>query len=141
MNKDQWVWMPHAAHFICGNDCRFHLATYVGDYIVSTVGEYLPDSEVREIIASVKKIKLEGRGDIRLADFMKKCGYQDLGVDRKYETMVFKGRKQDKHKCCPYRIEDYTEIDCNGYNKAEDAYKGHLELCEKWGLNPPKEPA
>jgi hypothetical protein len=26
MTKDQWVWMPHAAHLCVGNECRFHLA-------------------------------------------------------------------------------------------------------------------
>src|SRR5919106_127620 len=44
-------WFGHAAHFICGRWCRFHLATQVGDYLVSTVGEYWPEHDVREIHA------------------------------------------------------------------------------------------
>ncbi|MCH7681711.1 hypothetical protein IID10_20485 [candidate division KSB1 bacterium] len=37
-NKKDWIWMPHVAHFICGKDCKFHLATYFNGYIVSTIG-------------------------------------------------------------------------------------------------------
>jgi hypothetical protein len=29
MKADRWVWMPHAGHLIVGNQCRFHLATFV----------------------------------------------------------------------------------------------------------------
>lgn len=41
----EWVWHGHAAHFIGGARCRFHLATTVagGRFIVSTVGDYYPD--------------------------------------------------------------------------------------------------
>lgn len=37
-----WKWYGSASHLIVGNDCRFHLATKVGPWLVSTVGEYLP---------------------------------------------------------------------------------------------------
>lgn len=123
--------MPHPAHFICSNYCRFKLATYVGKYIVSTVGEYVPDETAREIIAESRKIKLEGKGDYRLADYMKKIGYEDIGCDRKYETIVFKARKS-KNKCCPWEIVVEEDMDFDGYNTPEDAYKGHLKLCKKW---------
>ena len=46
----EWLWMPHTAHFICGKECQFHLATYVNGVIVSTVGELWFDSQVREIL-------------------------------------------------------------------------------------------
>jgi len=68
--RDEWVWMPHAAHLMVGNDCRFHLATYVGGYIVSTVGEYLPGEAACEIRAKAHGIQLEGRGDARRVDFL-----------------------------------------------------------------------
>ena len=51
VTKDKWVWMGHAGHFICGHDCRFHMATRVGKYLVSTVGELWPSRAVREIHA------------------------------------------------------------------------------------------
>jgi hypothetical protein len=36
-----WKWFGSAAHFICGRWCRFHLATQVGRYLISTVGEFV----------------------------------------------------------------------------------------------------
>jgi hypothetical protein len=53
MTRDKWVWMGHSGHFILGSSCRFHLNTYVGRYIVSTVGELWNDTAVRRIHASV----------------------------------------------------------------------------------------
>lgn len=131
MDKSRWVWMPHAGHFICSRDCRFILNTYVGKYIVSTVGEYLPDYPVREILAESRGITLVGKGDARLADYMKKIGYETVGIDRKYETMVFPAKKSDD-KCCPFRMKDSVNIDFAAYNEPEEAYKGHYKMCLKW---------
>ncbi len=130
MNKVNWVWMPHAGHFVCGNECRFRLNTYVGGYIVSTVGEYLPDSAVREILGDLRKLNLEGRGDDRQADFLRKNGFEKIGCDRTYETMVFKARRS-KNKCCPWEVSG-SELDYAPYNDADSAYEGHLKLCQKW---------
>lgn len=133
MRKEEWVWMPHAGHLIVGRDCRFHLNTCVGKYIVSTVGEYLPDEPVRQIFADVRNITLEGKGDERLNDYMKKIGFMEVGLNRLYETMVFPAKdKLDKNLCCPCRVSDWAELDMQGYNDATEAYKGHLEMCEKW---------
>lgn len=138
MKKDKWVWMPHPGHFICCNDCRFHLNTYVGGYIVSTVGEYEPDMAIRERYAQSRGIVLEGMGDARRDDAMKKLGYEKLGIDRIYETMVFpavRGPKVDG--CCPWRMSDCSSIDFAGYNTAEDARIGHMKLCQKWAKKMP----
>jgi len=131
MRKDI-IWMPHPGHFICGSDCRFHLSTYVNGYIVSTVGELLPEESSREIHAEVRGIKLEGRGDARRADFLDKCGYVDIGYDRKYETMVFKAMKS-KEVCCPWRMAGGSELDFEGYNDPGDACRGHMCMVEKYG--------
>jgi len=104
MKRNEWIWMPHAAHFICGNACQFKLATYVGKYIVSTVGDY-PDS-------------ITGK-------------FTNIGANRMFETMVFKAKKSD-NKCCPYEIIVEKHVDMEGYNKQEDAMEGHYKLCEKW---------
>lgn len=139
-DRADWVWMPHAGHLIVSRDCQFHLTTCVGDFIVSTVGEYLPDETVREFHADARNIKLEGRGDARLADFMRKCGYVEVGYNRTYETMVFPAKKMNHigDECCPWRMADATELEMNGYNDPGEAYHGHLALCEKWSK---KEPA
>lgn len=129
--KSKWVWMPHPGHFICSNWCRFKLNTYVGGYIVSTVGEYVPDAGVREIIAQQKGVVLEGKGDERLYEYMSKVGYEPLGLSRLYETMVFKA-KRAKDGCCPWEASSYENLDSGAYMTADEAYTGHLKLCKKW---------
>jgi hypothetical protein len=104
MSRENWVFMPHAGHFIGGNFCQFRLNTWVGKYIVSTIGEL---------------------------QFSEKDGIKEIGMNRKYETMVFRAVKS-KTRCCPYRIRVENEVDFRGYNTANDATKGHMELCEKW---------
>lgn len=131
MDKSRWVWMPHPGHFICSQNCKFILNTYVGKYIVSTVGEYVPDSSVREILAESREITLVGKGDARLADYMEKVGYETVGLDRKYETMVFHAKESDD-KCCPFRMKSSGDIDFAGYNESEEAFKGHYKMCLKW---------
>jgi len=134
--REMWVWMPHPGHLIVGQDCRFHLCTFVGGWLVSTVGEYLPDAPVREILASSRGIQLQGRGDERLADYMKRLGFEDIGAGRKYETMVFPAKKSDT-PCCLYTYSEPQEVDFNGYNDAKSAYEGHLAMCEKWTFRKP----
>lgn len=115
--KENWTWMPHAGHFIVGNHCWFHLNTYVGGYIVSTVGDYYPRSK-----PNCKES-------------------EEIGLGRLYETFVFKARRETnpEAQCCPYTAADWLEIDSLGYNDAQAARKGHMKLCNKWankGGNP-----
>lgn len=105
MKKDKWIFMPHPAHFILSDRCRFVLATYVGGYIISTVGELLVRPEDKE--------------------------YGNVGFNRKYETMVFKSEKSEE-KCCPFTIKVEDNVQTEGYNTAEEARKGHMKLCNKW---------
>jgi hypothetical protein len=37
----------NAAHFIGADACRFHIATRIGEVVVSTVGEYRPQALTR----------------------------------------------------------------------------------------------
>lgn len=104
-SKLDWTWLPHPAHFIGADECRFRMATEVGGYIVSTVGEYRS--------SLTQKV-------------------EEIGYRRKYETMVFKSKPSDSG-CCPFEaIIEGGELDMSGYNEAADAYRGHIELCEKW---------
>lgn len=136
--KEAWTWMPHPAHLIVARDCRFHLATHVGGYIVSTVGEWWPDSMVRDILAQCRGITLEGKGDAREADAMKKLGYQEIGAGRLYETMVFRAipRVSDdpSDQCCPFVVSDHTELAFAGSNDPAEAMANHMRLCEEWAL-------
>lgn len=141
MTKDQWVWMPHNAHLIIGHQCRFHLATYVGKYIVSTVGEWWPDRRAREIHAHVYDKEWLGQNQNLLGDtfdlaYFKRFGFEEIGSGRTYESMVFKARPStrtdDNYQCCPWEIIVSESVDFNGYNNATEAYRGHLKLCAKW---------
>jgi len=111
IDKSEWVWMPHAGHFICGHLCRFKLNTRVGRWIVSTVGEYDPGKAVRKITGQ--------------------AGFSEIGCGRLYETMVFPASKSD-NPCCPWTIESGVNIDFAGYNDPGLAYEGHLAMCDKW---------
>lgn len=136
--KDKWLWMPHPAHFICARDCKFFLATKVGKYIISTVGEYFPDSRVRAIFAECRGIKIEGKGDEYDYNYMKKIGFEELHADKTfYETMVFKAvkvPKNDKRSCesCPFRIDVQKCFDEVHYKTSAEAMKGHYKLCAKF---------
>ena len=133
MTRDKWVWMPHPAHLVVARWCQFHLATYVGGYIVSTVGEYVPDETGREILASSRGIVLEGKGDDRYADYMQKIRFEEIGAERKYETLVFSAGKATGYTCgCAYKPTAWLEVDGRGYNEADAATRGHLELCDKY---------
>lgn len=159
MSKQDWVWMPHPGHYIRANDCKFILNTFLNGYIVSTVGEYFPDQAVRRILLQSKKnfpklcIDINGKivesppieeeerekllalkGDYFDNMWIRLFGYEEIGFGRKYETMVFKAEetKDPKHLCCPWKPSDWSCLDFQGYNEAPEAYRGHLEMCEKW---------
>ncbi len=77
------------------------------------------------------------RGDTFDAAYMKRFGYEEIGCDRKYETMVFKvnGETCTAEDCncgLPTIIPD--ELDFAGYNEAGAATAGHYAMCEKWDL-------
>ena len=135
MKKENWIWSGHAGHLCIASECRFHLSTYVGGYIVSTVGEWWPSRISREIHAEIYNSKWlikykHLKGDNFDRAYMKEFGYQNIGSDATYETMVFKSKKT-KHKCCPY-VMDGTELEVNRYNDSDSAHQGHMELCKKW---------
>ena len=136
--QSDWRWYGKAAHFILGSLCRFHLATLIGEYMVSTVGEYVPDAPVREILADSRGIVLEGRGDARVASWMEQNGYEKLGGgDRTYETMVFRvtGSICTAEGCnCGLPEIDPVELAADGYTLAGDAQAGHYAMCEKWAV-------
>jgi hypothetical protein len=140
-SREGWEWFGSAAHLIVGRDCRFHLATFVGPWLVSTVGEWLPDSGSWDIYADrVGGIPTELRGADRRNWFLKNVGSLEIGAGRKYETMVFpwSGERCTDPECgCGLPIpEDWCEIDSDGYNDAGSATRGHYAMCEMWADRP-----
>jgi hypothetical protein len=156
--KTDWIWMPHASHLCVAHKCRFHLNTYVNGYIVSTVGEYFPEEEVRRIFLKNRivfpklKIDITGKiqtdhlvtneqvqeilslkGDYFDAAYLRFFGFEDLGLNRKYETMVFRASKRDDPtaQCCPWEATGDC-LESAGYNEPKNAFDGHMRFCEKW---------
>lgn len=131
-----WIWMPHAGHFICGRDCQYHLTTFVNGYIVSTVGELWFDRQLRIIHAQIHDPawlaeNRDLKGEFFDEEYKNKFGFEQVGADRLYETMVFHA-KAYKSKCCPYVAANWTDLDFKGYNDADAATEGHYALCLKW---------
>ena len=145
ITPDKWKWFGHAGHLIVGHYCRFHLCTQVGKYLVSTVGEYWPERSVREIHAEVTDAKWwannrHRKGDDFNSAYMKRFGYEEIGCDRLYETMVFRAGEPCKSgKCgCGLPAISGCELECDGYNNAGEATRGHMRLCAKWAQSQTK---
>jgi hypothetical protein len=102
--EKNWIWLPHAQHFIGAYSCQFRLGTYVGKYIVSTVGEYRGMEDIgcdRKYETYVFKAKRMPKG-------------------------------KDVCEACPFTVSDFLEIDSLGANTAKEAFKNHYKLCSKW---------
>lgn len=139
MKPAEYRWFGHAAHFICGRWCRFHLATQVGDYLVSTVGEYWPERGTREIHADVHdpfwfETNRHRKGDDFDAAYFERFGFEELGYGRTYETMVFRAGEPCKRDGCNCGLPeiDGSDLDFAGYNDAGSARAGHMRLLQKW---------
>lgn len=135
----EWKWFGNAAHFICSHWCRFHMATQVGPYLVSTVGEFWPERGSREIHARCRDPKWLAANGHLLGDafdfaYMQRFGYEEVGCGRKYETMVFKAGKPCRAKGCRCGVPAISgsELDFSGYNDAGSATAGHMKLCKKY---------
>jgi hypothetical protein len=111
---EEWKWFGSPGHFIGGPDCGFHLCTLIGDFVVSTVGEYIPQSD---------------RGK-------KPKHFEQIGIQRTYETMVFRatGTTCEGELCGGCGLPDIipSDLDFEGYNDAGSATRGHAALCIKW---------
>lgn len=102
----EWEWQGHAGHFICAARCLFTMATVVGDYLISTVGDYYENKDD-------EKPTTIGAGDNAF-----------------FETYVFK--VDGKMKCGCAKVADWREIDGVRYATAREAQVGHLEMCRKY---------
>jgi hypothetical protein len=140
MKKADWTWMPHAGHFILGDQCLFRLNTHVGNYIVSTVGElWHDDPAIRRIHADIHDKVWYAQNKGKIGDdfkyaYRKRFGFETLGMNRLYETMVFRSQldSDPNNQCCPFRIRAGEDVEMEGYMTAADAYEGHMRLCKKY---------
>ncbi len=120
--QSEWEWFGTPGHFICGHWCRFHLCTKVGGWLISTVGAYVHPG-------------YGGGTEIREREWLNEnWPGEDIGVNRKYETMVFRCGERCVVKKCGCNMPEIvgSEEDSRGYNVAGEAAVGHLELCLKY---------
>jgi len=122
IKAEDWKWYGQPGHFICGRWCRFHLATEIGEYFISTVGEYVhPRHSGASEADEMEWLKENWPGE-------------DIGWDRKYETMVFKiiGRCETPECGCGMPEVGGENIDMRGCNSAKEAREDHMALCSIW---------
>ena len=107
LNYESLKWYGNTGHFICSNRCRFHLCTEVGEYLVSTVGEFFvkPDDKEMTPVGS--------------------------WIDDNYETKVFKWTKRCSCGCGHPEI-DPRDLDCVRYATPKEANEGHMSMIEKY---------
>lgn len=108
--RSKWVWCGYAGHFIGSPRCLMHLHTRVGDYRISTVGDYRPRED-----APAEPIG---------------AGYEAM-----YETFVFPVFGYGHHG--EGEVDGWLEIDSRRYATAEDAEKGHMYFCRKYAKETP----
>lgn len=122
VDQRDWKWFGVAAHFCCGQWCRFHMATQVGEYLISTVGEYVHPRHSNGSEAEEARWLSENWPG------------EDIGMDRKYETMVFRAGKPCTSAGCGCGVPEIGEV-CDGfgsYNDRASAQAGHLCLCNEY---------
>lgn len=107
--ESKWRWYGMAGHFICGQDCLHHMATKVGKYLVSTVGD----------------MRKRGPGGA-----LGKA--ETIGCDRTFETMVFHLAGGECECGCGLPSIIANEIDFLPANDHKAADANHLKLCWKY---------
>lgn len=122
--ESEWRWHGFAAHFCCGEWCRFHMATTVGEHLVSTVGKYVHPS------------RSGGSEKTEQAWLLANPEGEEIGCGRTYETMVFKTGKLLCPCGCGMPTIDGAELDSGCYQNSKDAAEGHMRLCHKWADSP-----
>jgi hypothetical protein len=119
-----WEWYGLSGHCIIGRWCRFHMLTNVGNYLVSTIGQYVhPTHSNGSEKSDAEWCAAHPNGD-------------ELGPGRTYETFVFPhdGSRCSNDKCgCGQVVpSSWTEVDSLPANDPGTARKNHMELCRKW---------
>ena len=111
--RANWKWYGFPGHYICSDDCHFHIVTRVGRWIVSSIGAKRRGDGPLETIGEDGTVP---------------------GSGRTYETKVFPIAHAETKQCgCgqPHAM-TWRELDSRGYTDSNAALAGHLAMCEKW---------
>lgn len=106
IKASEWRWYGEALHLCVSSKCLFHLATEIGGFVVSTVGDYHPAD-------------LDGMPE-------------SLGVkdDEFYETAVFRFSK--RCDCgCQKPIIEVPELKTVKTSDPKKATEVHMEMCKQ----------
>ena len=107
--RSQWKWFGYAGHLCVSDQCLFTMATQVGNYLISTVGDY----------------RRYHRGDMA-----------PLGSGREdfFETAVFPAGHVCNMSGCGCEMPDIGggELDMERCSTAGEAQKIHIKYCEKY---------
>jgi hypothetical protein len=119
----EWEWFGNAAHFMGGPWCRFHLATKVGNYLVSTIGEWVHPYWSRW----KEEPRMDGSRAHLLGDALDSHGHR-------FKTAVFLARERCESAACGCTMPQPSgrELDSAGYNTRAEATRGHMALCHTW---------
>lgn len=115
----KWIWLGYPQHFCAAKDCRFHMATIVGKYVISTVGDYHPPRVVQGD---------EGPDRMQPTEKPETIG---AGPDSFYETFVFRCDGLGQCGCCA-AITSMDVLDGPRTATAVEAQKCHMEMCRKY---------
>jgi hypothetical protein len=124
--ESEWVWCGYAGHFIAASSCRMHLHTRVGNYRISTVGDYRSELVWDRATRTHRPRQPDDPPD-------------DIGSGRKYETFVFRVSGHGEHG--EGTVDEWSEIWTEAYNEPTDAEMGHMDVCRRFarvaaGLEP-----
>lgn len=105
---------PFKGHLIVADECHWFRTTDVGDVRISSIGDYRPR------IGGVRRP-------------------HEIGLGRTFETMVFR-LGATVHQCdnaaCPMNgareVDEWSEVDVDGYNSAAAANRGHEAMVAKY---------
>ncbi len=117
--ESKWEWHGFAAHFCCGEWCRFHMATKIGAHLISTVGKYVHPRNSGASELTERNWLLENPEG------------EQIGYGRTYETMVFKAGAPCSSGCGIPSI-DGSELDSLAANDSKTARQNHMQLCNKF---------
>jgi hypothetical protein len=118
IEREQWIWFGFPKHFIMADKCQFHMATKVGHWIISTVGQLVTD-DMDEYNYDIK----ENPDGIKM---------KEVGAGRFFETMVFEAEKA-RCDCCEWEVNVENgrhDFPGGAYDTASEAREGHMKVCE-----------
>lgn len=125
----EWRWFGDVGHFICGQWCRFHLCTQVGDYLVSTVGRYVhPRHSAGSEQAEREWLQKHPDGE-------------EVGFGRFYVRL--RRPSGNRRSPVPTRPPSAARIRIRAQSTASPpgrpSSRGHMEMCERWAASPAPE--